>query len=833
MFLISGQDDAALQFKVQIAGSPGDTKRVVENAATVFQCQGSADSTGQFPTLAWFKDDVEITALDGGPDGTEPYVKTMSGGQKMGLFVDKVKEELDSILKCVGTLNGEEASASLKLVVIPLLVITSSKDQFGYLGEDGMLECKSTGTPEKEWKFANNTDIKPSARYIFNSDTFTIKGLTFEDAGVYKCSVFDFPNNQKDSAEIKFAVVDRPKILNPPTIQPNNPKVGDDVKITCTAEGTPKPTYQFKRGENPVAGNELEIVDEVNGILTLKDISSNSEGEYTCIASNRGGSTEEKTTLDVQIPPLILDMDAVRDTVEEEAVDIKCTVEGDPAPSMLWRKIGDSAPIADVPSGDGPFVETEASTEPDDAQIKRVSKTLRFTKIRPLDAGKYICEATSSAGNANKTVDLRVDYAPHFDTDYKEKLFYGWRGHQANLTCMTSANPLANFKWYIPSGDSDDVGIAQQIQNKVPYTVATVQKFPEYFLSSSSLLININGEDSTVYRDYLCEADNGQTAVQRVTLKEATAPGKPVLSILDSLSTMVEMKVEKPANDGGQPVTSYKYSYYEASDNANKETGVLEGNDIREYPIVFKIKQLKPSTNYVIEISAENRVSEGVAETVQFQTAEVSKPSILTITSPKMGLEPSSYTLMWAKPEDGGSPITKFTIEYQQVRVANMDSTDQWSVADYVSTKTERRTVENNPDALQYKITGLKSSSFYDVSITAENGIGVSSPARRIIKTSAGGADPSTAAEEEDEKEKGMEKGGNEEKPQGSENEEQAKSSTNPGPPDFLYFYKTEVQLRSSKGPDDKSRSRLYGFGFSLSAVQYTCLGLFSYPSSS
>ena len=74
-----------------------------------------------------------------------------------------------------------------------------------------------------------------------------------------------------------------------------------------------------------------------------------------------------------------------------------------------------------------------------------------------------------------------------------------------------------------------------------------------------------------------------------------------------------------------------------------------------------------------------------------------------------------------------------------QVRVANMDSTDQWSVADYVSTKTERRTVENNPDALQYKITGLKSSSFYDVSITAENGIGVSSPARRIIKTSAGG----------------------------------------------------------------------------------------------
>ena len=36
----------------------------------------------------------------------------------MGLFVDKVKEELDSILKCVGTLNGEEASASLKLVVI-------------------------------------------------------------------------------------------------------------------------------------------------------------------------------------------------------------------------------------------------------------------------------------------------------------------------------------------------------------------------------------------------------------------------------------------------------------------------------------------------------------------------------------------------------------------------------------------------------------------------------------------------------------------------------------------------------------------------------------------
>ena len=88
MFLISGQDDAALQFKVQIAGSPGDTKRVVENAATVFQCQGSADSTGQFPTLAWFKDDVEITALDGGPDGTEyVLVGTVSAKISRGTLV--------------------------------------------------------------------------------------------------------------------------------------------------------------------------------------------------------------------------------------------------------------------------------------------------------------------------------------------------------------------------------------------------------------------------------------------------------------------------------------------------------------------------------------------------------------------------------------------------------------------------------------------------------------------------------------------------------------------------------------------------------------------------
>ncbi|GFR62507.1 NCAM-related adhesion molecule, partial [Elysia marginata] len=92
--------------------------------------------------------------------------------------------------------------------------------------------------------------------------------------------------------------------------------------------------------------------------------------------------------------------------------------------------------------------------------------------------------------------------------------------------------------------------------------------------------ISLSGDDDTLYRDYICEADNGQTAVRTVTLKKATAPAEPNLKLIDSLSTTVELEVQKPSNNGGQPVTSYNYKYYSLKDPGNVKQGVLNGESL-------------------------------------------------------------------------------------------------------------------------------------------------------------------------------------------------------------------------------------------------------------
>ncbi|GFR78548.1 NCAM-related cell adhesion molecule [Elysia marginata] len=692
----------SLPFSIKIDGPAIVTAKTGDDAA--FSCESTTTDAGEAPKLAWFVNDQEITDSN---TENKPYIVDLSE-TRYNLIFSELTEADSSTVECKGTLNGQVASATAQLQVVAKLEVTSSKDQYGFLGQDGTIECQATVTSAKTWYFENGTKVQHGARYIKDQDNLIIKDLTFDDAMTYKCQAFS-PPSQVAFLQINYAVVERPKIETPPTIQPNNPKVGDEVKITCTATGTPKPVFQFKRGDNPISGNENEIVDGVNGILTLKSITSDSEGSYICIASNTGGTDEKSVTLDVKIPPTIRPIGPIPKASEDESRDIKCTAEGDPAPSLIWQRVGGDT-ITSTDGGEGPIVVDEASTEPDDAKIKVASKILRFSAVRPSDAGEYMCKAINNAGTVNVTIDFEVLYAPHFETDYKEKEFYGWRGHRANLTCMASANELANFKWYIPSEASpEDVTQAQQISNEAPYTIETVQKFPEYHLSSSSLLISLSGDDDTLYRDYICEADNGQTAVRTVTLKKAKA-------------------VERDS-------------------------------------VTFHIKQLEPSTSYVIEIQAVNIVDKSPFRQITFQTQEVSEPGQLVITSSKDGSDSTSYTLRWAKPEDNGSPITKYTINWQKVTVTDEANPGGWILKNYDGTK-KTEVVEDNLDKFEFKITGLESSSFYHVEISATNGVGDSIPALKIIKTTAGAGGEQTEVDKEE--------------PQEPNADGQEKASTNP-----------------------------------------------------
>ena len=74
-------------------------------------------------------------------------------------------------------------------------------------------------------------------------------------------------------------------------IQGQNETEGNNLTLTCTANGMPQPkVYWIKPNGQSVAGKVLEIVN----------INRNEDGKYKCEASNECGNATEMATIDVQ-----------------------------------------------------------------------------------------------------------------------------------------------------------------------------------------------------------------------------------------------------------------------------------------------------------------------------------------------------------------------------------------------------------------------------------------------------------------------------------------------------------------------------------------------------
>ena len=58
--------------------------------------------------------------------------------------------------------------------------------------------------------------------------------------------------------------------------------IGQTVKLTCTAQGAPKPVLSWK---NP-SGKVLKQVTELNNIVDVQMTSDQDFGNYTCEATN-------------------------------------------------------------------------------------------------------------------------------------------------------------------------------------------------------------------------------------------------------------------------------------------------------------------------------------------------------------------------------------------------------------------------------------------------------------------------------------------------------------------------------------------------------------------
>lgn|GEM_PF-6857725 len=199
-------------------------------------------------------------------------------------------------------------------------------------------------------------------------------------------------------------------------------------------------------------------------------------------------------------------------------------------------------------------------------------------------------------------------------------------------------------------------------------------------------------------------------ASNTVLLTPMTIPSAPLISGITNGNRQATVSFGIPTNDGGSRVTNYQYS----TDGGSTWNTPTPARTVS--PIV--ITGLSNGQNYSIKLRAVNSAGQGAASAPMSVMPGLLPQAPIEVIAEKA--TPTSLSLAWATPDDGGLPITGY-----KVRVSK-DGGKTWSD----STDTSSRLTT-------YLLSNLEPDTAYWVQVAAFNLKGVSGwpPKSSLINT--------------------------------------------------------------------------------------------------
>lgn len=209
----------------------------------------------------------------------------------------------------------------------------------------------------------------------------------------YTPSVLDLGKNISCKATLKITEIGLEKTRNSIaeygpgtiTISSNNPsvKLGENLEITCQADGNPKPTILWWKEETEPAQNESQ-----NEKLIINNASWSQAGWYRCDASNAVGSQQMRVKVIVLGPPNIpkIQLSHRGDPKEGENITILCSSDDGSAGLTLYRQS-----------------QNATSGALNEAVL------LNIPSVQITDGGIYICEAKNDFGTERSTINITVE----------------------------------------------------------------------------------------------------------------------------------------------------------------------------------------------------------------------------------------------------------------------------------------------------------------------------------------------------------------------------------------------------------------------------------------
>ncbi|XP_077985051.1 protein turtle homolog A-like [Glandiceps talaboti] len=280
----STEGESMRTIRVVVQGPPHFVVRpqnatVRENGQAIFECE--ADGSPSSITYRWYKDSDELERFP----NLKNRVEVLLQGT---IMVHSVRPEDEGLYTCRpdnGVGNPPPGSAFLA-VLYTAYVKTMPLNTYIPNGLMGIIPCTINSNPPllnviwiKDGTVVDTTDVRYDIRY--NGDLL-IKEVDITDQGQYTCTPYNELGTRGESLPTNVLVKDPPIFsMRPCSIYQR--EEGHKVTFHCEAEGNPRPTIQWRRGDGTVPKDRTFIKD---GSLTISYLQKDDHGMYECLATN-------------------------------------------------------------------------------------------------------------------------------------------------------------------------------------------------------------------------------------------------------------------------------------------------------------------------------------------------------------------------------------------------------------------------------------------------------------------------------------------------------------------------------------------------------------------
>ncbi|KAM9020150.1 roundabout homolog 2 isoform 7-T7 [Ara ararauna] len=582
----------------------------------------------------------------------------------------------------------------------PPRIVEHPSDVIVSKGEPTTLNCKAEGrpTPTIEWykdgeRVETDKDDPRSHRMLLPSGSLFFLRIVHgrrskPDEGSYVCVARNYLGEAVSrNASLEVALLRDDFRQNPTDVVV---AAGEPAILECQPpRGHPEPTIYWKKDKVRIDDRE-ERISIRGGKLMISNTRKSDAGMYTCVGTNIVGERDsDPAELTVFERPTFLRRPINQVVLEEEAVDFRCQVQGDPTPTVRWKKDD-----ADLPRGR--------------YDIKD-DYTLRIKKAMSTDEGTYTCIAENRVGKveASATLTVRGECSPPPQFVVRPRDQIVAQGRTVTFPCETKGNPQPAVFWQ-KEGSQNLLFPNQPLQPNSRYsvspagdlTITNIQRSDAgYYICQAltvagSILAKAQLEVTDVLTDrpppIILQGPVNQTlAVDGTALLKCKATGDPlpVISWLKEGFTFL----------GRDPRTSIQ-------DQGTLQIKSLRLSDTGTYTCVATSSSGETSWSAVLEVTESGGATVSKNYDINDLPGPPSKPQVTDVTK-------NSVTLSWQPGTPGSLPASAYIIEAFSQSVSN-----SW------------QTVANHVKTTLYTVRGLRPNTIYLFMVRAINSQGLSDP---------------------------------------------------------------------------------------------------------